>query len=118
MEGVGLVAATRVLVVRVIWKYPIEAGEFEHVMPERHGVVHVGCPDDQPFMWVAVHTDQPSVKQRFLTVATGQEFDSYADDGERFLWEYRGTFKVAGHLGKGWLIFHLHELVDLEEPPF
>lgn len=81
----------------VIYKYPVQPGEFRAVMPDGSHVVSVQVQAGKPQMWAMVDPNRKPVARRFRAVGTGESFESG--------WSYVGTFQ----LDEGSLVFHLLE---------
>jgi hypothetical protein len=90
----------------MIWKYPVQPGEFVHEMPEGAAILTVQAqgPNRQfnepvPMMWALVDPSRPRRPRRFVTFATGE---SIPDTDEL---RYIATFQLRD----GELIFHVFE---------
>jgi hypothetical protein len=84
---------------RTIWRFPIPAkSEFELELPQGARVVHVGCKDDAPDMWVLLDKDAEPELRGFLVLATGERVPDRSRD-------YLGTFFTDD----GQLVWHLFD---------
>lgn len=85
---------------RTIYKYAIQPGQFDIHLPKGAKILTVQTQHNQPQMWVMLDTDNNPERRTFVTFPTGGEVPTDTHLG------YIGTFQLAG----GHLIFHLFEV--------
>lgn len=82
---------------RLIWKYEVKSGAFEHMMPKHAWFLDLQMQDGAPRMWFEVDEDNVREPRRFLSVPTGLTPVPFGSI-------YMGTFQPEPGL-----VFHTYE---------
>ena len=81
---------------KVIYKYPVLIGEFEHGLPKGAKILSVQLQDEQPYFWALIDPESPREIREFRVFGTGHEID---DEWHK----YHATFQ------QGPFVWHLFE---------
>lgn len=63
---------------KTIYKYAIEGGDAEIMLPKNAEILHFAFQERTPTLWARVDTDEPLQGRRFKVVGTGWEFKDWA----------------------------------------
>ncbi len=87
-----------------IYKFPIEVTDFTDIeIPATAKILTVQIQDGNPYVWVLLDPDQPTIKRYFRLAGTGHSIN-----GLQYTLDYIGTFQM--HSGD--LVFHLFERTE------
>lgn len=85
----------------VVWKYPVQVGEFVYPMPEEARILSVTMQHGAPSLYALVNDEAPKKIRHFLAVGTGRPLPP------EYTYSFHGTFNPEPGL---W--FHLFEVID------